>query len=71
MIVSEALMIEPTETESHETLEKFADALKQIVKEAKENPEILLNAPQTTPVKRLDDAFAVKNPVLRWQDIKN
>ncbi len=60
LIVSEALMIEPTETESKETLERFAEVLLKIAEEAKENPEVLKNAPFTTPVKRLDEVKAVK-----------
>ncbi len=70
LIVSEALMIEPTETESKETLECFAETLKKIAEEAKENPEILHEAPKTTPVRRLDDVLAIKNPILRWQDME-
>ncbi|NTW52484.1 MAG: aminomethyl-transferring glycine dehydrogenase subunit GcvPB [Chlorobiaceae bacterium] len=58
LIVSEALMIEPTETEAKETLDAFADALIAIVEEAASNPEKVLSAPQTTPVKRLDEAQA-------------
>lgn len=58
LIVSEALMIEPTETESKETLDDFADALIAIAGEAATDPEKVLSAPQTTPVKRLDEALA-------------
>jgi len=58
LIVHEALMIEPTETESKETLDLFADALIAIAGEAASNPELVLSAPQTTPVKRLDEAQA-------------
>ncbi len=58
LIVSEALMIEPTETESKETLDVFARALLAIADEAETNPALLLSAPVTTPVKRLDDAMA-------------
>jgi len=58
LIVSEALMIEPTETESRETLDRFADAMLQIAREAEESPETVLAAPETTPVKRLDEAMA-------------
>jgi glycine dehydrogenase subunit 2 len=61
LIVSEALMIEPTETETKETLDAFADALIKIVEEIKTNPDIVRSAPHTTPVKRLDDAYASKN----------
>ena len=67
LIVPEALMIEPTETESKETLEAFAAAMKQIVKEAHENPQILKEAPKNTPVRRLDEATASRKPVVRWQ----
>ena len=58
LIVSEALMIEPTETESKETLDVFARALLAIADEAETNPALVLSAPVTTPVKRLDDAMA-------------
>ncbi len=58
LIVSEALMIEPTETESKETLDVFAQALLSIADEAANNPALVTSAPVTTPVKRLDDAMA-------------
>ncbi len=58
LIVSEALMIEPTETESKETLDLFAEALLSIAREAETTPEVVLAAPVTTPVKRLDEAMA-------------
>ncbi len=58
LIVSEALMIEPTETETRETLDAFADALLAIADEAEKNPELVLDAPVSTPVKRLDEAQA-------------
>ena len=58
LIVSEALMVEPTETETIETLDAFADALLAIADEAENNPELVLNAPVETPVKRLDEAQA-------------
>ncbi len=67
LIVPEALMIEPTETESKETLDAFAETLRKIVKEAEENPEIVKNAPYNTPVRRLDETLANRNPVLRWK----
>jgi len=65
LIVKGALMIEPTETESKSTLDAFVEAFKNIMKEAEENPEILKKAPHTTPVKRLDEVRAARNPVLR------
>jgi glycine dehydrogenase subunit 2 len=58
LIVPEALMIEPTETESKESIDKFIEAMVQIAKEAKENPQILKDAPQLTPVRRLDEVTA-------------
>lgn len=66
LIVEEALMIEPTETESKETLDSFCDAMIQIAQEAKDDPEILRNAPHITPVSRLDETRAAREPDLRW-----
>ena len=66
LIVDEALMIEPTETETPETLDGFADALAQAVAEAAEDPALLHAAPRTTPVRRLDEAKAARELVLRW-----
>lgn len=60
LIVSEALMVEPTETESKETLDDFIEAMIEIAKECEENPEIVKNAPTKTPVKRVDDVRAVR-----------
>ena len=65
LLVDEALMIEPTETEPKERLDQFADAIRAILEEAKEDPEIARNAPYTTPVRRLDEAGAAKRPVVR------
>jgi glycine dehydrogenase subunit 2 len=65
LLVDEALMIEPTETETKETLDHFADALREILAEAAEDPEIARGAPYTTPVRRLDEARAAKWPVVR------
>jgi glycine dehydrogenase subunit 2 len=64
LIVPEALMIEPTETESRETLEAFIQAMLQIAEEAEKNPELLHDAPVTQTVKRLDEVGAVKTPIL-------
>lgn len=66
LIVEEAIMVEPTETESKETLEIFADNLIKVLQEASENPEKLKNAPYTTPVRRLDEVTAARKPVLGW-----
>ncbi|BBJ28250.1 aminomethyl-transferring glycine dehydrogenase subunit GcvPB [Athalassotoga saccharophila] len=67
LIVHEDLMIEPTETESKKTLDKFVEVIDKITKEAKENPKLLLEAPHVTPVRRLDDVRAAKQLVLRWK----
>ncbi len=68
LIVDEALLVEPTETESKETLDDFIYVIKQIVDEAKTNPELLHNAPHNTPNKRLNEALAARNPKLSWRD---
>jgi glycine dehydrogenase subunit 2 len=65
LLVEEALMIEPTETETKETLDAFADALARILAEAAEDPEIARGAPYSTPVRRLDEVAAAKRPVIR------
>ncbi len=67
LIVPEALMIEPTETESKETLDEFIAAMKQIAKEARENPTELQNAPLTTLVRRPDETLAARNPILKYE----
>ena len=64
LVVKEALMVEPTETESRETLDRFADAMARIAREAVESPEVLTAAPTTTPVRRLDETSANRNPVV-------
>ena len=66
LIVPEALMIEPTETESKETLDQFVADMLQIAEEARENPALLHEAPHNTPVGRLDEVRAARQPVLRW-----
>jgi glycine dehydrogenase subunit 2 len=65
LLVDEALLVEPTETETKETLDAFADAIAEILREAKEDPSIAQQAPYTTPVRRLDEAAAAKRPVIR------
>jgi glycine dehydrogenase subunit 2 len=67
LIVPEAIMIEPTETESRETLDAFADALLAIAAEARERPDLLRAAPHATPVGRLDEVRAARRPDLRWR----
>ncbi len=65
LLVDEALLVEPTETETKETLDAFADAIGEILREGAEDPEIARNAPYSTPVRRLDEAAAAKHPVIR------
>src|SRR5207249_10310660 len=66
LLVDEALLVEPTETETRETLDAFADAIAEILREAEADPEIARNAPYSTPVRRLDEAAAAKRPRIRW-----
>jgi glycine dehydrogenase subunit 2 len=68
LIVKESLMIEPTETESKETLEAFAAALNAIAEEAKANPQLLKDAPHETPVTRLDETAAARKPILCYKN---
>ncbi|MGB3479746.1 MAG: aminomethyl-transferring glycine dehydrogenase subunit GcvPB [bacterium] len=68
LIVSEALMIEPTDSESKETLDRFIAVMKQIRMEAEKNPDILKSAPHNTPVRRLDEVKAIKELKIRWQN---
>ncbi len=65
LLVDEALLIEPTETETKETLDRFAALVAEILREASEDPEIARTAPHTTPVRRLDEAGAARRPVVR------
>jgi len=67
LIVHEALMIEPTETESKETLDAFANALLRIAEEARTDPTLLHEAPHNAPVRRLDEVWAARNLILRWK----
>jgi len=67
LIVHGALMIEPTETESRRDLDLFIEAMKAIAKEAREDPQVLHDAPHVTYVRRLDEVAAAKFPVLRWE----
>ena len=64
-IVDEALMIEPTESESKETIDNFIEAMKKINAEISNSPEIVKSSPHTLPVKRLDEATAARNPILK------
>jgi glycine dehydrogenase subunit 2 len=66
LVVHGALMIEPTESEALETLDAFCDAMLAIAAEAENSPETVTDAPHTTPLARLDETLAARNPVLRW-----
>jgi len=67
LIVPEALMIEPPETESKQSLDAFAETMLRIAQEARENPQTLHDAPQNAPVTRLDEVRAARQLILRWQ----
>ena len=67
LVVSGALMIEPTETETPETLDGFIEAMRAIAEEAKSDPELVKQAPHSTTVRRLDEARAARKPMLRWE----
>jgi glycine cleavage system P protein (glycine dehydrogenase) subunit 2 len=67
LLVEEALMIEPTETETKERLDDFAAVVRAILEEARDDPEVAKGAPYTTPVRRLDEAGAAKRPIVRWR----
>jgi glycine dehydrogenase subunit 2 len=69
LIVDECLLIEPTETESVETLDAFADALIEVAREAREDPDLVREAPHDSPVRRLDEATAARRPDLRWRPL--
>jgi glycine dehydrogenase subunit 2 len=66
LVVPEALMIEPTETEPKERLDAFVEAMHRIAREAAESPELLREAPHQRPVRRLDEVGAAKRPVVRY-----
>jgi glycine dehydrogenase subunit 2 len=66
LVVKGALMIEPTETESKESLDQFVETMIEIAKEARENPDLLHQAPQRVKVRRLDEVLAARKPKLRW-----
>lgn len=67
MVVDEAIMIEPTETEPKSTLDEFIEVMRTIAEEVETNPELVTSAPHTTPLKRLDESRAARQPILRWE----
>ena len=66
LIVHEAIMVEPTESETKEVMDDFVNVMLKIAKDAKENPEKLLSAPHSTPVKRIDETLAARHPNLKF-----
>jgi glycine dehydrogenase subunit 2 len=70
LIVEEALMVEPTENESKEDLDRYIEVMLKIAKEAQENPEIIHSAPHNTPIGRVDEVYAAKNMLLSWRMYK-
>jgi glycine dehydrogenase subunit 2 len=70
LLFHEALMIEPTETESKDTLDEFIAVMKRIAEEAKTNPEMVKSAPHNTPIGRVDDVLAAKHPIVTWRQLK-
>jgi glycine dehydrogenase subunit 2 len=70
LIVHESLMIEPTETESKETLDEFIEVMIKIANESATNPDLVKGAPYTKPVKRLDEVKAAREPHLKWTPAK-
>ena len=64
-------MIEPTETESRETLDKFVEVMRSIAREARETPEVVINAPLNTPVTHPDDTEAALHPILTYDEFLN
>src|SRR5438876_7026979 len=67
LIVPGALMIEPTESESKEEMDLFVEAMRSIAEEVQEDPQMVLDAPHSTRVSRLDETAAARKPVLRWK----
>ena len=71
LIVREALMIEPTETETKETLDRYAEALRAIDEEIEKDPEKVRTAPHDTPIKRVNESLASRKPRLRWEEMSD
>ena len=67
LIVHEAIMIEPTETESKEVLDNFIEIMLRIAREIEENPEEVLKSPQKTPIRRVDETLAARQPNLTFK----
>lgn len=69
LVMKEALMIEPVETESKETLDNFIQIMRTVAEEARTNPDLVKGAPYKTTVKRLDEAKAARNPIVKYRDL--
>ena len=69
LLFHEAMMIEPTENESKDTIDGFIQVMHQIAKEARETPELVKTAPHSTPVKRVNDVLAAKHPILTYRQL--
>ncbi len=69
LIVAEALMVEPTESESKESLDRYAEIMGLIAREARESPQALREAPSSAPVRRIDEVRAARHPIVRWRDV--
>ena len=69
LLFHQSIMIEPTETESKETLDAFIDVMRRIAVEAAENPQTVLDAPHSTPVRRLDETTAARHPILSYKNL--
>ena len=69
LLFHQSIMIEPTETESKETLDDFIDIMHRVAEEALSDPDMVKSAPHTTPVRRLDETTAAKNPLLKYHDL--
>lgn len=67
LLFHEAMMIEPTETEGKDTIDGFISIMREIAREAKEDPEVVKSAPHNAPIGRVDDVQAAKHPVLKFQ----
>lgn len=69
LLIEQALMVEPTEVESLQTLDEFVTVMKKIAQEAKDDPMLLKSSPYNTPVRRLDEALAARKPIVKFQDM--
>ena len=70
LLFHESLMIEPTENESKDTIDGFIAVMRKIAEEARTNPDIVKSAPHNTPIGRVDDVLAAKQPVVKFRDIQ-